>query len=569
MNILVTLNSGYMKQLAIMLTSLCISNQETEFTVYIAHSSIDKKEFYTLENKLKDYKMNIVPIKIKSNILGDAPITDRYPKEMYYRIFAAQYLPNDIDRILYLDPDLVVINNISTLYNTDFENNLFIAASHVKKTLRKLNEIRLDMPADSYYINSGVMVLNLTLLRETQNIQQVLDYIEKYKKLLILPDQDVISSIYGGRILEVDRLVYNMTEHEYAKTQLSKKTRHIDLKWIEENSVIVHYCGRNKPWKKNYKGNLGYLYKKYEKLVPKTSQNKKMLLIVNPNAGKGEIKAKILDIIDLFTKNNFDILIKTTQASGEIPSLIAKYKDKINYLVSCGGDGTLNESVNGLMQNKCDLLYGFIPCGTVNDFANSLRIPKNDLLKCAENIVNGKEFKCDIGLFNDKYFTYIAAFGAFTQVSYGTKQDFKNLFGRAAYILEGIASVPSIRSYHIKLTGPTSTIEDDFIFGMISNSISVSGFHITNKIDISLNDGLLEVLLVKKPKNPIELQSIINAVVTQDLGSEFFYIMKCNKVKIETQEEIAWTLDGEFGGNHKNIDIDIKKKAIKFIAPIN
>ncbi|MEG2054670.1 MAG: YegS/Rv2252/BmrU family lipid kinase, partial [Oscillospiraceae bacterium] len=347
----------------------------------------------------------------------------------------------------------------------------------VSEPVRKFNEPRLSMPEKSTYINSGVMLMNLSLLRETQNVTEVLDYIDKYRKVLFLPDQDIMSSIYGGKILEIDSHIYNMTDREFLLSQINYKTDGLTLNWVKENSVIVHDCGKNKPWLRRYRGNLGVFYKKFAAKMPKMlleeEKRERMLMLINPHSGQTTLKNKLLDIIDLFVKNNYEVTVRTTQYGGEIPQIIKNDSFDYDLLISCGGDGTLNESVTGIMNYNRDLLFGFIPAGTVNDFAASVHIPKNDMLAAAQSIIDGKEFDCDIGVFNDRYFTYIAAFGAFTAVSYETPQDFKNLLGRAAYILEGIASVPNIKSYHIKVTSPKSVFEDDFIFGMISNSISV------------------------------------------------------------------------------------------------
>ncbi len=190
--------------------------------------------------------------------LEGAPVSARYPKEIYYRIFAAKYLPQSLDRVLYLDPDLIVNGNIKELYNLPMEDYYFAAASHTGPFLRKFNQLRLDMEDESPYINSGVMLMNLRKLREEQDYEEVFRFIEKRKNLLILPDQDIISSLYGSKIYALDTYRYNMTELLYQMH--APFERDLNLDWVRNHAVIIHYCGRNKPWKENYIGQLDVFY---------------------------------------------------------------------------------------------------------------------------------------------------------------------------------------------------------------------------------------------------------------------------------------------------------------------
>lgn len=260
MNILVTLDSNYKEQLVVMVYSLLKSNKEIFFKIYVMNSSLTEEDFSYFMKYLPIDRCKFIDVKINEKKLNKAKVTDRYPKEMYYRIFAAFYLPKDIDKILYLDPDLVVINSLEKLYNIDLENYYFAAASHVFGPISLFNKIRLQMEED-IYINSGVMVMNLKELRRHQNIKDVFKFIEKNEKYLILPDQDVISGLYSSKILPLDPYVYNMTERLLAFKRVNKLN--VNIKWIKENTVIIHYCGRNKPWKENYKGRLNKFYLKY------------------------------------------------------------------------------------------------------------------------------------------------------------------------------------------------------------------------------------------------------------------------------------------------------------------
>lgn len=272
-NILVTLDENYIPYLNVMLSSLKFKNPNCTFSIYLLHTSIREDELSETKNIIGS-SGKIFMIKANDTCLKEAPTTQRYPKEIYYRIFAAQYLPNNIDRILYLDPDIVVNGSVEELYNITLDDYYFAAASHTGPLLRKINKIRLDMDIESPYINSGVMMMNLNRLRNEQNYQEVFDFIEKRKKMLILPDQDIISSLYGNKILALDTYKYNMTENLYmARSRFDKD---LSIEWIRNNSVIIHYCGRNKPWKNNYIGQLDIFYREaYDRMIKQLSYLKK------------------------------------------------------------------------------------------------------------------------------------------------------------------------------------------------------------------------------------------------------------------------------------------------------
>ena len=257
-NILVTLDENYIPYLNVMLTSLLYSNPDCSFDVYLLHSSIP--ESATLEtHNILNRSGRLISIQVNDVGLDDAPTTSRYPQEIYYRIFAARYLPQTLDRVLYLDPDIIVNGSIKALYQMQLGDYYFAAASHTREFLRMVNGIRLNMDEESPYINSGVMLMNLELLRREQNYDDVFRFIEEMKNRLILPDQDIISSLYGSRIYALDTFRYNMTERLYKLHSPFEKE--LDLDWVRKHSVIIHYCGRNKPWKEKYSGQLGSFYK--------------------------------------------------------------------------------------------------------------------------------------------------------------------------------------------------------------------------------------------------------------------------------------------------------------------
>ncbi len=257
-NILVTLDEHYLPQLNVMLSTLVRYNPDCFFDVYLLHSSIPEQAFPQTEAVLGSAG-RLIPVKAVDAGLENAPTTSRYPEEMYYRIFASRYLPESLDRILYLDPDLVVNGSIASLYQMDMQDYYFAAASHTGALLQKINTLRLDMEDNSPYINSGVMLMNLALLRKEQDFQDVFDFIEKRKNLLMLPDQDIISALYGSRIYALDPFRYNMTERLYQLHAPFEKS--LTLDWIRKNAIIIHYCGRNKPWKDNYFGQLDVFYR--------------------------------------------------------------------------------------------------------------------------------------------------------------------------------------------------------------------------------------------------------------------------------------------------------------------
>ena len=293
---------------------------------------------------------------------------------------------------------------------------------------------------------------------------------------------------------------------------------------------------------------------------------KKALFIYNLNAGKGLLKPKLPDIIDIIVKADYELEVYPTQNYRDAYRKVRNYEEVYDLIVCSGGDGTIDEVVTGMMHRKKQTPIGFIPTGTTNDFATSLYIPR-DLLKAADTAVNGIPFACDIGVFNDDVFAYIAAFGLFTDVSYQTKQEVKNILGHLAYVLEGSKRIFNIPSYCIKVTYDDVEIEEDFIFGMVTNSRSVGGFRNMIGDRVVFDDGEFEVTLIKMPKNPIEMQEIIGALVLSKLDSKHMYAFKASKIKFESNDEIAWTLDGEFGGDHDIVTIENKTRALEIMVP--
>lgn len=289
---------------------------------------------------------------------------------------------------------------------------------------------------------------------------------------------------------------------------------------------------------------------------------KKMLFIYNPKAGKAKIRNKLADILDVFTDGGYEVTVCPTRGKGDAVELVAGRKPIYDLVVCSGGDGTLDEVVTGMMQSSFRTPLGYIPAGSTNDFGGSLGLPKN-MVKAAEQIVRGRNFPCDIGSFNDDVFVYIAAFGIFTEVSYETDQDIKNVLGHTAYVLEGVKRIPSIRTYHMKVSWEDQVIEDEFIFGMVTNSVSVGGFkNITGK-NVKLDDGVFEVTLIKAPGNPVELNQIVLSLLNRDIDTSRMYCFRTASLRLESEEEVAWTLDGENGGCHRDIYIENRCRAVE------
>ncbi len=292
---------------------------------------------------------------------------------------------------------------------------------------------------------------------------------------------------------------------------------------------------------------------------------KRLLFILNLRSGKGRIKENLADIIDTMVKADFEVTVYTTQESKDATAKAKIEAANYDRIVCSGGDGTLDEVVTGVMESGCRTPIGYIPSGSTNDFGNSLGIDK-DMQHAGEIAATGNPFACDVGKFNDDYFVYVAAFGLFTEVSYSTSQDLKNALGHVAYILEGAKQIWDIPSYHMQVEYEGNVLYDEFIYGMITNSMSVGGFKGIIPGDIGLNDGLFEVTLVKTPHNPVELNNILAYLTGIAKDSDMVYSIQTNQISFTTSEAIAWTLDGEYGGEHTKVNIENYPRAMEIIV---
>ncbi|MDD7306753.1 MAG: glycosyltransferase family 8 protein [Peptoniphilaceae bacterium] len=268
MNILVTLDKNYLHPLKVMLASMFINNPGQVFDIYVIADGLEDEDFKNLEVFAAKKASFIHRVFFDDRVFDGAKASRYYSKAMYYRLLAAELLPKDLDRILYLDPDILVINEISELYNIDFEGNLFAAASHGDRmgVIDAVNRIRLSNFKADLYFNSGVMMMNLEKMREEIKKEDIFSYIEDNAKGLLLPDQDVLNALYGHKILEIDDSLYNFDTRNFIKDFIASKADK-NMDWIIENTVFLHFCGRSKPWHRGYFGYFSALYKHYEKLI--------------------------------------------------------------------------------------------------------------------------------------------------------------------------------------------------------------------------------------------------------------------------------------------------------------
>lgn len=298
------------------------------------------------------------------------------------------------------------------------------------------------------------------------------------------------------------------------------------------------------------------------------SDKKKALLIVNPCAGKTKSRAGTFEIVDKFSKNDYEFSVHTTTCQGDATNIVKRELDGKDMVVCCGGDGTLNETINGVMDMPKRVPIGYIPTGTTNDLATSLGLP-SDIKKATDIIIDGHTNDYDVGLFNNRCFTYVASFGAFSRASYATPQKYKNMFGHAAYVVAAVPEVADIHPTKMRIEYDGGVLEGEFMFGAVSNSLSVGGFFKLPKDEVKFNDGVFEVLLVPKI-SLTRLFSILHKVRKQQYDGKQIIMLKTSKIKISAPDEaVPWTLDGEFGGNHHDVMIHVLERAVEIYSPEN
>ena len=271
---------------------------------------------------------------------------------------------------------------------------------------------------------------------------------------------------------------------------------------------------------------------------------KKLLFVMNPYAGMRKGAKALADIIAIFNRADYEVITYMTAGPGDGRRIVAKQASQVDLVVCAGGDGTFNETVNGLLASGCDTPVGYIPCGSTNDFASSLQLQTNPV-KAAQAIVDGDVTRYDIGKFGDRYFSYVASFGAFTKTSYNTPQSVKNALGHTAYLLSCVQELSQIRKEHLLIETSDQVIEDDFIFGAISNSTSVGGILTLDPKQVDMRDGKFELLLVRAPRDLLELSDCIRALQTQKYNCPMITFLSTSSLTVYANPEMDWSLDGE------------------------
>lgn len=292
---------------------------------------------------------------------------------------------------------------------------------------------------------------------------------------------------------------------------------------------------------------------------------KKLFFVMNPFAGMRKANKVLADILAIFNRADFDVTVYITQSQGDAQEVVCHRAKEMDLVVCCGGDGTFNETVAGLLESGAQVPVGYIPAGSTNDFANSLNLPL-DPVEAAKQIVNGTPESFDVGLFNGRAFTYVASFGAFTKTSYNTPQNVKNALGHAAYVLGGIQELSQLRNkIPLKIQMDGETVEGDFIFGAICNSTSVGGIISLDPQKVDMSDGLFEVLLVRYPKDFTEVAESVQAVQKQTYNSTMMLFRSAKQITVTAESEVVWTLDGEKGPGCETVEVKNLRQALQLV----
>ena len=292
---------------------------------------------------------------------------------------------------------------------------------------------------------------------------------------------------------------------------------------------------------------------------------RKLLLIINPVAGRNQAQADLFKMVRVFAEHDCEVTVYPTRGPQDCTRKVLADAGRFDLVVCCGGDGTLNEMVSGMMQREDHVPMGYIPLGSTNDFAASLHLPSH-VEEAALRCVEGTAFHMDVGSLNDRYFNYIAAFGAFIEASYATPQQIKNALGHLAYILEGIKSLGRLQPIHVRITADGETFEEDYLFGAVTNTVSLGGVLRLDPSRVLLDDGMYELLLVKNPQNPTEAQAMLSALMLQNYDGPLVRMLRASDILFESNHEISWTIDGEFGGSFSTTHILNNKNAVTLMV---
>ena len=291
---------------------------------------------------------------------------------------------------------------------------------------------------------------------------------------------------------------------------------------------------------------------------------KRLLLILNPTAGMRRGRRQLADVVEIFNRAGYLVQTYITACPGDAATAAEKLSEGMDLVVCAGGDGTFNETVAGLLRSGRDIPLGYLPCGSTNDFANSLKLSQS-LTQAAKDIVSGAPVPVDVGLFAGRHFTYVASCGAFTKASYSTPQNVKNALGHLAYLLEGLGEIPQIRPVHLRLELPGRVIEDDFLFCAISNSTSVGGILTLDPKQVDMSDGNFELLLVRAPLDAQEIGECIRALQSQKYNCAMMTFLSTPKVTVRCDPQMPWTLDGEKADGAGEIFIENCHHAIRLM----
>ena len=292
---------------------------------------------------------------------------------------------------------------------------------------------------------------------------------------------------------------------------------------------------------------------------------RKLLLIINPVAGRNQAQADLFKMVRVFAEHDCEVTVYPTRGPQDCTRKVLADAGRFDLVVCCGGDGTLNEMVSGMMQREDPVPMGYIPLGSTNDFAASLHLPSH-VEEAALRCVEGTAFHMDVGSLNDRYFNYIAAFGAFTEASYATPQQIKNALGHLAYILEGVKSLGRLQPIHVRITADGESFEEDYLFGAVTNTVSLGGVLRLDPSRVLLDDGMYELLLVKNPQNPTEAQAMLSALMLQNYDGPLVRMLRASDILFESNHEISWTIDGEFGGSFSTTHILNNKNAVTLMV---
>ena len=295
---------------------------------------------------------------------------------------------------------------------------------------------------------------------------------------------------------------------------------------------------------------------------------KKMLFIMNPYAGMRKANRYVTDIISIFNRADYEVTVHMTSGTGDSERIAERMAPNVDVVVCAGGDGTFSEAVNGILKSGADVPIGYIPCGSTNDFAHALKLSTN-VVQAARDIVEGVPAYYDIGQFNDRHFTYVASFGAFTKASYNTPQNIKNALGHTAYLLSGISELSQLRREHVRIETEDQVIEDSFLFGAICNSTSVGGILTLDPKQVDMADGKFELLLIRYPKDLLEVPECILALQTKKYNSAMITFLSTSSLTITADPDMSWTVDGEKGQGAQTIQVQNLHHAIRLIKREN